>query len=509
MSGVERRLTAIMFTDIVGYSALTGRDEMLAMELLQEHHALLRPVFGRHGGEEVKTIGDSFMVEFPSVVNAVSAAIEMQQTLADRNSTETEQRRILVRIGIHAGDVIFRDNDVFGEGVNIASRIEPLAPSGGICVSEDVARQIRNKIAFPVVELGSAQMKNIDLPMKVFSIQLPWVTPPKATARTPAPGGAKAKLAKSTHQGQQWWKWGAAAAVVLVVAVGALLMVGGRDQSSGLEGMMSSVDEPGAEAATDAMTADAPTAEGAAGAATTAAGETATADEAPAAAAPAPAPARRGPSADDVRQAAQSAYDAGIYADAISQFQRLVRMRPKDADAFYHLGRSYGFANDSDQAITNLTKAVSLQDESALYHIQLGLALEEAERFENAATQFQRAIDLGGHPEFSEETLQANLDWSTARGELATLVPHTATVKHDHLIGSCSGSLTVTDASIAYTTEGDHAFNVWLTDVASIGGENDKVSIELRNGRNYNFEMSPEDAEVFRHVQQLSSVAKP
>ena len=155
MSDVERRLAAIMFTDIVGYSALTGRDEMLAMELLREHHELLRPVFGRHGGVEVKTIGDSFMVEFPSVVNAVGAAVEMQQTLADRNSAESAQRQLMVRIGIHVGDVILRENDVFGDGVNIASRIEPLAQPGGICVSEDVARQIRNKIAFPVTEIGS------------------------------------------------------------------------------------------------------------------------------------------------------------------------------------------------------------------------------------------------------------------------------------------------------------------------------------------------------------------
>ena len=132
MNDVERRLAAIIFTDIVGYSALTGRDEMLAMELLREHHELLRPVFVRHGGIEVKTIGDSFMVEFPSVVNAVSSAIEMQQTLADRNSAESPQRQLVVRIGIHVGDVILRENDVFGDGVNIASRIEPLAQPGGI-----------------------------------------------------------------------------------------------------------------------------------------------------------------------------------------------------------------------------------------------------------------------------------------------------------------------------------------------------------------------------------------
>ena len=500
MSEVQRRLMAIMFTDIVGYSALTGRDEMLAMELLQEHHSLLRPIFGRHGGIEVKTIGDAFMVEFPSVVNAVSAAIEMQRTLADRNSTETEPRRLLVRIGVHAGDVIFRDNDVFGEGVNIASRIEPLAPAGGICVSEDVARQIRNKIAFPVVELGRAQLKNIDLPMKVFSIQLPWLAPPPVSVRKASARGAKAKLAPTPRAGQAWWKWGAAAALVLAVAAGALMVVGAGGGSAGLEGMMSSVDGQIADVQADEATVDDE-------ATSVPAEDDASAD--PAGGAPA-APARpAGPSADDVRQSARAAFDAGIYADAISQYQTLVRLRPKDADAFYHLGRSYGFTDDTERAITNLTQAAALQDDSALYHIHLGLALEKAKRFENAATQFERAIELGGHQEFSEAALTANLEWATARAELSALTPHTATVKHDHLMGSCSGALVLTEESIAYTAEGDDAFNVWLTDVAALGGANDNVSVELRTGRTFNFEMARADAETFRRMYQLASIAQP
>ncbi len=172
----HRKLAAIMFTDIVGYSALTGRNEALAMRLLREHNALLRPIFGFFEGAEVKVIGDSFMVDFPSAVNAVKCGVEVQRKLHERNQAETTESHIVIRIGVHSGDVIFRDGDVFGDGVNVASRIEPLADPGGICVSEDVARQIRNKIESPVVEMGSVTLKNIELPIQVYRIALPWLT---------------------------------------------------------------------------------------------------------------------------------------------------------------------------------------------------------------------------------------------------------------------------------------------------------------------------------------------
>jgi adenylate cyclase len=131
----QRKLAAIMFTDMVGYSALAQHNDQLALELLEEHRRLLREIFPRFHGVEIKTIGDAFLVEFGSALEAAQCAIEIQRTLAKRNHDVTPDRRIELKIGIHIGDVVHREDDVYGDGVNIASRIEPLASAGGICVS--------------------------------------------------------------------------------------------------------------------------------------------------------------------------------------------------------------------------------------------------------------------------------------------------------------------------------------------------------------------------------------
>jgi len=183
----ERKLAAIMFTDMVGYSALAQRDDKLALELLEEHRRLLREIFPRFHGTEIKTIGDAFLVEFGSALEAARCAIEIQRTLAKRNTDETRDRRIEVKIGIHIGDVMHRDGDVYGDGVNIASRIEQLAGAGGICVSMDVERQIRNALEARFEKFGSADLKNISLPMDLFRIVLPWSDggePAASTARS-------------------------------------------------------------------------------------------------------------------------------------------------------------------------------------------------------------------------------------------------------------------------------------------------------------------------------------
>jgi adenylate cyclase len=173
-SSEQRKLAAIMFTDMVGYSALAQRDDRLALELLEEHRRLLREIFPRFNGTEIKTIGDAFLVEFGSALEAAQCAIEIQRTLAKRNHDVTSDRRIKLKIGIHIGDVIHRDGDVYGDGVNIASRIEQLAGAGGICVSTDVERQIRNALEARFEKFGSADLKNIKLPMDLFRIVLPW-----------------------------------------------------------------------------------------------------------------------------------------------------------------------------------------------------------------------------------------------------------------------------------------------------------------------------------------------
>ncbi|PYJ30444.1 MAG: hypothetical protein DME90_03355, partial [Verrucomicrobia bacterium] len=170
----ERKLAAIMFTDMVGYSALAQRDDKVALELLEEHRRVLREIFPRFHGIEIKTIGDAFLVEFGSALEAAQCAIEIQRTLAKRNHDVTSDRRIEVKIGIHIGDVVHRGGDVYGDGVNIASRIEALAGAGGICISTDVERQIRNALEARFEKFGSADLKNIKLPMELFRIVLPW-----------------------------------------------------------------------------------------------------------------------------------------------------------------------------------------------------------------------------------------------------------------------------------------------------------------------------------------------
>jgi adenylate cyclase len=174
MTQEQRRLATIMITDMVGYSALAQRDEALALDLLAEQRRILRTRFAASSGREIDAVGDGFLVEFASAVDAARCAIEIQRSLFERNAGLVSDRRIEVRIGLHLGDVVVRDERVQGDGVNIAARIEPLAPAGGICMSEDVARQIQNKIEMPVRKLGKGQLKNIQLPVEIYRVLLPW-----------------------------------------------------------------------------------------------------------------------------------------------------------------------------------------------------------------------------------------------------------------------------------------------------------------------------------------------
>jgi adenylate cyclase len=163
-----RKLAAIMFTDMVGYSALVQRNEALALELLEEHRRLLRSVLPKHRGFEIKTIGDGFLVEFSSALAAVLCGIEIQEVIAKRNSANPPQGIFQVRIGIHAGDVVRRDDDVIGDGVNIAARIEPLAGAGGICISQQVFDQVENRVAKSLKRMGQVKLKNMMRPLEVY-----------------------------------------------------------------------------------------------------------------------------------------------------------------------------------------------------------------------------------------------------------------------------------------------------------------------------------------------------
>lgn len=168
----SRKLAAIMFTDIVGYSAMSQKNEALALELLEFHRVMLREIFDLHNGNEIKTIGDAFLVEFGSALDAVNCSIEIQHKLHEYNSSSEKDRNIFLRIGIHVGDVVHRKGDIYGDGVNIASRLEPLAQPGGICISEDVARQVQNKLSVSLEKMNKRALKNIELPVDIFQIQL-------------------------------------------------------------------------------------------------------------------------------------------------------------------------------------------------------------------------------------------------------------------------------------------------------------------------------------------------
>ena len=151
---------------------------------MEEHRRLLREIFPRFNGTEIKTIGDAFLVEFGSALEAAQCAIEIQRTLANRDADASADRQIQVRIGVHIGDVVHRGGDVYGDGVNIASRIEPVAGPGGICVSMDVERQIRNALEARFEKLAPTELKNISVPMDLFRIVLPWERPVSAAAKS-------------------------------------------------------------------------------------------------------------------------------------------------------------------------------------------------------------------------------------------------------------------------------------------------------------------------------------
>lgn len=174
-----------MFTDRVGYSAVAQRNEALALELLEEPRRLLRSLFPMFHGREVETAGDAFLVEFNSALEATRCAVEIQRAMAERNRAQPPDRQVQLRIGIHAGDVVHKAQQVMGDAVNIAARIEPLADPGGICISNAVYEQIRNKVEHPVTVIGPAELKNIQVPVVVHRVVLPWQTGAPARRRWP------------------------------------------------------------------------------------------------------------------------------------------------------------------------------------------------------------------------------------------------------------------------------------------------------------------------------------
>jgi adenylate cyclase len=211
-AGVERRLAAIMAADIVGYSRLMGADEVGTLqELRAQRRSVIDPGIAARHGRIVKTTGDGVLAEFPSAVDAVACAIAIQRGLMPRNETLPEEKRLYLRIGINIGDIIVEAGDIFGDGVNVAARLETLCAPGGLCISRAVRDQIRDKLPLAFDDLGEQSVKNIARPVRAFGLS------PQAIAAAPefAPSGGAA-MSTRRHA------WIGVALVFVLAAVGAL-----------------------------------------------------------------------------------------------------------------------------------------------------------------------------------------------------------------------------------------------------------------------------------------------
>ncbi|MCH8837503.1 MAG: hypothetical protein IIA60_06830 [Candidatus Marinimicrobia bacterium] len=206
-----RKLAAIMFTDIVGYTALMGNDEQKALQLLQKNRGLLKPIIEQFRGEWLKEMGDGTLSSFASAVDAVNCALAIQQVLKDDPDLK-------LRIGIHIGDVVFEGGDVFGDGVNVASRLEPLAEPGGICVSERVYEDIRNKAGIEAASIGEKTLKGVENPVKVYTVT--------------AMGALPRKPAWPSITNRSLWTKAAGMVVVAMVAVAAVILFPLRERDT-------------------------------------------------------------------------------------------------------------------------------------------------------------------------------------------------------------------------------------------------------------------------------------
>src|SRR5215472_15981873 len=187
----NRRLAAILAADVAGYSRLMGADEEGTHERLKTHLGeLVNPKINEHRGRIVKNTGDGFLAEFQSVVDAVRCAVEIQRGMADRETEVPNERRIMFRIGVNLGDVIVEPNDIFGDGVNVAARLEALAEPGGICISRTVRDHIRDKVPYPLEDMGEQHVKNIARPVRVYLVRdsaVPVAEPLAASQTLPLP----------------------------------------------------------------------------------------------------------------------------------------------------------------------------------------------------------------------------------------------------------------------------------------------------------------------------------
>jgi len=183
---VERKLTAILCADVHGYSRLMGEDEEATLRTLTSHRKLIDSAIEQHHGRFVNSAGDSVLAEFASVVEAVNCAVDIQTGLKAENESIPPERRMEFRIGVNLGDVMVEGEQIYGDGVNVAARLESLAEPGGICISNTVHDQVRNKLAWSYEDLGAQSVKNIAEPVRVFRVLLNGaIAAPPATPRIP------------------------------------------------------------------------------------------------------------------------------------------------------------------------------------------------------------------------------------------------------------------------------------------------------------------------------------
>ena len=183
-----RRLAAILAVDVAGYSRLMGEDEAGTAKAVREHREAARPVVQGLGGRIVKTMGDGVLLEFPSVVAAVECAIALQKPMVGRNADVPEGKRIVYRIGVHLGDVLIDGDDILGDGVNIAARLEAIAAPGGICLSGMAYESVRGKVEADFTDLGERELKNIARPVRVYA------SAPKTLPSSPRKRGPRATV---------------------------------------------------------------------------------------------------------------------------------------------------------------------------------------------------------------------------------------------------------------------------------------------------------------------------
>ncbi len=449
---VQRRLAAILAADVVGYSRLMGQDEAGTLARLKNLRAeFLYPKVAEHGGRIVKTTGDGTLIEFASAVDAVSHAVDVQRGMAERNASLPDHEQIQLRLGINVGDIIIDADDIYGDGVNVAARLEALAEPGGICISARVHDYARGRLDIEFDDLGQRNLKNIDEPVRIFRVRLDDVTPAspaeRATARTVADRPSVAVLPFQNMSGdveQEYFADGITEDIITDLSQVSGLFVIARNSSFVFKGQSVDVKEVGhklgvkyvlegsVRRAGDTVRINAQLVDAASGGHLWAkrydrkiedifALQDEITDQIVAALEV------NLTSADEARadrrpSASVAAYDLFLkgrssyfrytpedHAAAKKYFEQAIEIDPNFADTYSFLSYLYaaawnlmypGFEDGLERALPMAEKAVSLDPDSAIAHMRLGWTLCFRREYDQALSSFETARTLG--PDISE-----------------------------------------------------------------------------------------------------------